>query len=491
MTMNNSDLTRPDYKCAAHKAMLPDLQLVRDLAGGTRKMRDASTTYLPAFAKEKPPEYAGKLNRAILFNAYARTRGALVGMVFKENPKLQADIPPLIQSHLENIDLAGTHIDVFAKELFVDAFEGHVFILTDYPRRLTRSITSLSPTPTALDDLVLGRRPYWVKFKKDQAINWRSARINGAETLTQITFETKGYEASGLYGEELVTRYLVYRLPVDEFGQPGFVEWELFRKNSERGGDEITRETGDVTGLRRIPVVTIYGKRTGFLESVPPLLDLAFLNVGHWQELADYKTQLRYLVPILLRLGMPEDLINKTKDLTIGPGALADQPKDTDLKYVSHDGKALEATRQSILDIEQRMAVLGLSMLSQKSDPSITATEKRLDWVQETSDLSTMARSLQDGLEAALGFHAQYLGLKGGSIKLGVPDRDLYLDGSMIAALSDLVVKQQMTITTFYDLMARGFPGVEFSEELRKLKAGSESGFLEQGINSDAIAGVQ
>src|SRR6185295_13512471 len=95
-----------------------------------------------------------------------------------------------LKAQCENIDLGGNHLDVFVKDSFRDVVnDGHVIWLIDMQPALSRSLTSLSPTPTALDDQVAGRRPYWVRFKKDQAINWKSDRINGAEVLTQITLK--------------------------------------------------------------------------------------------------------------------------------------------------------------------------------------------------------------------------------------------------------------------------------------------------------------
>jgi hypothetical protein len=42
-------------------------------------------------------------------------------MVFRENPQIGDDVPPDMKAHLEDIDLKGTHFDVFAKGIFGDA----------------------------------------------------------------------------------------------------------------------------------------------------------------------------------------------------------------------------------------------------------------------------------------------------------------------------------------------------------------------------------
>jgi hypothetical protein len=455
------ETNKPDYKNSAHSSMSPAWKIVEDVSGGTAKMRKAGTTYLPKEKGEDTESYRARLDRAVFFNGYSRTRDALVGMVCKHNPDIEEDVPQAIVKHLENIDLAGSHVDVFVKELFSDAFEGLAFILVDMQ-------PALPPGSTKADENAAGRRPYWLKYKGCQALNWRTEVINGETVLTQITFEEISTEPQGDYGEQSVFRYRVFRL------SDGVVSWMLYRKQkAAETAEEVFVEDGKgtVSGPKRIPVAVVYGNRMGMLLSSPPLLDLAYLNIAHYQELSDYREQLHALVPILVRIGVPVEV---QKTLVVGPHSVADVPNDTDLKYISHDGKALEATREGLMDTEQRMALLGLSMLTQKTDASVTATEIRANNLQESSDLATMARSLQDAIETALEFHAQYLGLEsGGSIKLGVAETDLALDGSTITALVSAVNSRPplLTTETFLAILQRGFPGVELQDEIDKLKA--------------------
>ena len=97
-------------------------------------------------------------------------------MVFRKEPKLGKDVPKIIrgreeaegQSKLEgwaeNIDLAGTHWTVFAKEVFADALrDGHSFIYVDMPPKLPDAAT-------LADEREAGRRPYWVSDKASRFI---------------------------------------------------------------------------------------------------------------------------------------------------------------------------------------------------------------------------------------------------------------------------------------------------------------------------------
>lgn len=442
--------------------MAPAWKIVEDVSGGTQTMRANKYRYLPKETGEQPQDYQRRLSWSVFFNAYAKTRDALVGLVFKSNPVF-TDIPPTIENDLENIDLMGNHVDVFAKELFNDAFEGHAFILVDMQPQL--------PTGSTLaDERAAGRRPFWVRYKANQALNWRTQVIDGETVLQQITFQEITNEPDGQYGEKQISRYRVFRLV------NGAVQWELWEKTKGPDGQEtvtpasIEPNSGTLS-VSRIPVAVVYGNRTGYMESTPPLLDLAYLNIDHYQQVSDYRTQLHYLLPILVRVGVPESDRGK---LEVGPLSVADLPnKETcDLKYISHDGKAIDATSKAIGETETRMAVSGISMLSARDrTTNITATEIRATNLQQTSDLATMARSLEDALELALDFHGEYLGLPdAGTVKMGTAQADIVLDGPTIAALAQLV-PGLLSPETFLNLLETGLGGFDAEEEVAKLKA--------------------
>lgn len=474
----------PDYKCKAYVDMMGPVQLMRDVLGGTPALRAAGETYLPKQPREKPEVYNARLKRSVQFNVTKKTSTALVGMVFKENPKLRVDVPDQIKQHWENIDLAGSHGDVFTKTVFEAAInDGHSFIVVDMAKPVPQE-----PGFSRADEI--GRRPYWIHYTKDQAHNWFSDRINGEEVLTQITFREEVCLRVGRYGQKEVVRERTLFLPVEDDGldpngiqiRPpvyGTMEWELQQEDPDAPeGAKFRLVDSGSTNLPRIPYGVVYGKKTGFLHSEPLLLDLGYLNLDWWQQNSDYRTQLNKLVPILLRLGLPQALLDKEeakKEFAIGPNALVDQPNESDLRYISHDGKALEATRQALLDTEQRMAMAGLSILAQRTGSDLTATEVRGNTVERTSELATAARSARDAYEACLGFHAQYLNLQdqmgdGGAIELGVAQDDLVLDGPMLTALNNMVTQKRLTLETLHIYMQRGLKGVDLTNEIEALK---------------------
>jgi len=418
------------------------IEYVRDVGKGTPHMRSLGEKYLPREEAESDRAYKIRLSRALLVNFYGRALNSLVGLVFQEEPQLSADVPevmagreevkaqpktdttpavaaqPEIEGQLEDCDLANTHWAVFAKELFKDALnDGHAFLLTEMPPALTTG-NNLAGTPTRADELAANRRPYWVKYKADQALNWR---LDARGVLQQITFEECSLEPDGEYGETEVYRYRVLK--------PG--SWELYRKvKDDKGGFAIIPDpdTPDgETSLDKIPLSICYGRYIAPLVSKPSLLDLAVVNVAHYNESSDYHIYLH----ICSRPAWWARNRDKTgQNQVISPYTFIDVGTDGEVGVAETSGAALGAARTNLKDLEEYMGLLGLQMLNQQT-PEKTATEERGDQVRELSELATAAQSLHDCIESALGFWAEYLGLpSGGSVDLGVKSEQLIGDAA-------------------------------------------------------------
>lgn len=457
---------KPNYKCADYREMACDWEIVEDLSKGARHLRSMGAKYLPVEpAEDRAKDYPIRLSRALLFNAFERTLNGLVGMVFRKEPKLGADVPEVIRGReaaesqskpegwAENIDLQGAAWTVFAKETFTDAMRlGHAFIYVDMPPKLP-------PGATLADERAAGRRPYWVGYRASQAVNWRSAPefkavtlANGAvievptgrRVLDQITFEECSYEPDGQYGEKEVKRYRVLT--------PG--AWELYRETKAETGTDYILEAAGESSLSEIPVAIIYGRKTGHLISKPPLLDLAEINLGHYQKYSDYSEGLRMCIPQLCFKGIdPNQSIQ-----VIGHHTFHVVRTDGDVWFAEPTGAGLEPQRQDLQDLEAQMARLGLAIMTPNAPrPEKTATEVFANHVETDSDLATAARSLKDGLELALKFTAQYGDPKatsGGSVEgleidqLTLTDREMEVYGGMQTA-------GQLSLKTFWEILGR------------------------------------
>jgi Domain of unknown function (DUF4055) len=255
-----------------------------------------------------------------------------------------------------------------------------------------------------------------------------------------------GTEDRGKFGEDVVERYRVFKR-----GEEG-VTWELHRIKDK----EMVQETeGTFENITEIPFVPVYAtKPDAHLESTPPLKDLADVNVEHYQTKSDHNWALHMTsVPQVIVTGVdPAETA-----FEISPNGVWKLPEGADAKFLEHSGKSLGQTRQALEDLKADMAVLGLSMLMHETRQAETAEAKRIDKAEQDSSLSTAARSLQDALELALGFHAQYMKLEtGGQIEVNREFEKNSVDAAQVTIYSGMVASGQLSLETMWQVLAEG-----------------------------------
>jgi hypothetical protein len=435
----------PDYISQAYIDQKPDWTVLVDVSRGTRWMRKRSTTYLPKNPSENDDEYERRIAASEFFNGLNRTIKGLVGMVFRRNPVMDHDVPEEFIQHWENIDNAGTHGDVFSRQVFEEGWRlGHSCIFVDYPE--VEGNTSGAPLSIA-EERETGIRPYWLHISPLDIINWRVEVINGQKVLTQVTIRFVEMVPDGAFGEEDVITYRVYKKVGDT------VTWDRWAPDA-KSNLGIT-DSGILTNQTSIPLSVIYtGRKIDELVSAPALLDLAYTNIAHWNVQSDHRHSLHIAsVPIPIFKG--RDTTEGKQEM--GPNIGIDIDTDGDVFYLEHKGEALQQTRDEQKDLEQRMAIQGLAMLQRETRSAETAEAKKIDKSEQDSSLAASARSLQDALELALVFHNRYLGNEtAGSITINQEFERLTMSPEDINAYSNLVASGTMSRETFFDVMVQG-----------------------------------
>lgn len=461
-----SDVNTPS---AEYKRLAQTWHLPRTLMGGTRAMRKAATLYLPKEPAESSAAYGTRLKRTTLFNGFRKTVKDMTGKVFNKAVTLEKDVPEKLKGYAENIDLAGRHINVFARDVFYDAMQtGIAHILVDMPPALQGA--------TRAQEQAAGIRPYLCHVKCEDVIGWQTANVGGVVTLVQIRIRELVGEKDGEFGEVMVPQVRVL--------YPG--RWEIWREATdgrEKGNWVKVRE--GVSSVPKITLATVYINRTGFMAGEPPLEDLADLNVTHWQSSSDQRNILHVArVPILFGAGFSDDA-----ELTIGASSMVrNSDKDAKLTWVEHTGQAISAGREDLKDLEFQMQTQGLQLLIPKPGRQ-TATGEMRDDSKENSPLAMMAVALQDGLEAAFGFMAEYDGLgedKGGSI---VVNKDFGITAGAaedLRLLLDAVNAGQISKETFWlECQRRGLLSDSFNPEVEKDRIASEAPDLDAETGMD------
>ena len=439
----------PSTPSDAARRQAPAVTIVRDLWGGNEAVKGKSTAYLPKAPREKATNYSIRLARSVYHNYFRRTVEGLVGFVFRKDPELSEDVPPVIAQHWENIDNAGTHGDVFLRDLMADAMvAGHAAILVDYPAVTTGLRLS--------DEQDMGIRPYWVPLKKENLFSWRTTLEHGRLVLTQLVVREAGLEPDGAFGEREVVRWRVFRRERLETGRT-VVGFELLRVTDQK---VVVRDAfGLYPTQTEIPVVEVpTSGRVGLFQSDPPLGDLGALNVAHYQQWSDYATSMHMTcVPILFTAGF--SMVDESgASVEVGPNAgLNTENAAAKAEYVSHDGAALTACKAALDDLKADMGALGLSMLAPDRKAAETATANKLDKAAESSALAVTARGVQDATERALQLHANYLRLPaGGSVTINREYEGAVMDAAVMQAYAVLADKLGVPDAEIVKMLVRG-----------------------------------
>lgn len=388
-------------RSAAVSAMALDWDMLEALMGGTRVMRSKGETYLPKWTLEHPLDHTARLNVATLFPAYQRTVSVMVGKPFAKAITLSDDTPPEIQQWAEDIDNEGVSLHVFAAEMFAETFYGLAGILVEAPK----AIEPKGGTVTKADQMEAGVRPYFVRVLHNQILGWRVAKVNGKATLTQLRIKETATVDDGDFGEKEVERVRVLT--------PGAFEvWEKSRDAS--GKDSWTSIEQGTTGLDVIPFVPLYGRRKGFMCGHPPLLDLAFLNVKHWQEQSDQDDGVMYARKRLIAI-IGDD---KKGDVVASSSGIMHLPIGGDIKVAQGSAENVKIGMDSLKALEEQMIQAGAELLVKKPGDR-SATEAANDAEANKSDLQRLVENFEDSLDQALWLMARYANLKtGGNVSL-------------------------------------------------------------------------
>ena len=429
--------------------------LAADLMGGTAAMRAAGKKHLPQWPGEDSAAYKDRLATATLFPAYERTVSVLTGKPFSKPVAIGEDVPAKMKLWLENVDLEGRNLHAFASDLCANALAyGLCGILVDCP--------PAEGTRTVEDEKRAGVRPYMVHIRHNAVLGWRAEKLGGSMVLTQLRLMEAVEEPDGLFGVKCVEQVRVL--------EPG--KWTTYRKvEGTDGRNRWAEHEKGRTSLDVIPFIPVYGVRKGFMIGSPPMIELAHLNVEHWQSKSDQQTILHVArVPILFAKG-----IGSEDSLVVGAGAMVRASSEgADMKYVEHSGAAIEAGRMSLLDLEDRMRQIGAELLVIKPG-NTTEVQTLADNEQGMCDLQRIMQTLEDALDQALALMAKFVGEQaGGHVTIYSDFGAATLAEASAQLLFDMKAAGSLShATLLHEMKRRGVlsPDVDVDKEIAAAKA--------------------
>ncbi len=392
---------------------------LRALHGGTFGMRDAETTYLPKESEESDAMYDLRRNRSFLFPAYPDTIRHLASKPFQREVHLKEGSPAVHEVWSADLDLEGTSLTEFAFRGFECGLDrGLVHALTDVPRlqgsdRFTRQQESEA-----------GFRPYATLVSPDNVLAARKTRHAGVDVLTHLRIRETRLAPMGAYGEVEIPRIRVYNRRLSNprarsaVGRRGETTFEVFERPDQNG--EWVRVDRGIISVNRIPFHTLYFDRTGEMQGKPPLMELAQLNIQHWQKSSDLSNLSHTTsLPMLWGAGWSaEDVTDEAGQmrLVLGPGRvwLARDP-EAKLGFIEHSGSALGLLRLMVQDLELRMADMAMQPLLE-TVPRRSATEAAIVASNQAPDMIYWVRNLENWLASILDDMSLWMNQEPGAI---------------------------------------------------------------------------
>ena len=348
--------------------------LIEDLMGGTYGMRKKHRRYLPQEPRELDESYDNRLARSVCPPYYQRLERMLAGMLTRKPVRLE-DTSDSITEQLFDVDMQGNDLNVWTYETARKLVRyGHVGTLVDAPTD--------------------GGRPYWCTYTPRQILGWRTEAKDGQQSLSMLRLSETVTVPDGEYGEKAVQQIRLLT--------PG--GYQLHQKGDD-GEFRITDE--GTTSLSEIPFSVAYSNRVGYLESRPPLEDIAELNLKVYQVQSDLDNQLHIsAVPMLAFFGFP----SAAEEVSAGPGEAIAFPAEGKAEYIEPKGTSFDYQFRRLEQIAAQINELGLSAVLGQKLSAETAEAKRIDRSQGDSTMMVIAQNVQDMIDNCLQYHAQYLG---------------------------------------------------------------------------------
>ena len=434
--------------------MMKGWEIMKAVTEGTDYLRQNSEAFLPLEPREDFDAYLARVNRAVFSPFTQRLIRAATGLVLRKPITLTGD-PYWTEMFKMDVDGCKSDLDEYARRLLMCSLTyGQSHILVDYP--------APSGARSLAEERAQDRRPYWIEVDPTNLYGWRLDRESNYGNLIQVRLAEKAVLPSGQFGEKVFDQIRVI--------EPG--RYRVFRKkeqieemydvsdNSSVGEFEVATTQKDYKqvesgsfSLGEIPLVTIYSGKTENLVSKPPLLDIAYLNIAHFQRQADLIHSLHVASqPMLVMEGYDD----QTKDLAISVNyAMATQPGNK-VYYVEPASSAFDAQSAEIKELQMQMATLGISTLSQQKFVAESADARRLDRVDTNSMLAMVSMESEQKLQKCFNFSAEYVGIEPPEVKIS---RDFDIErliGQDITALTSLFDQQVIDREEFRDILVQG-----------------------------------
>ncbi|MYE01233.1 MAG: DUF4055 domain-containing protein [Alphaproteobacteria bacterium] len=337
----------------------------------------------PAPANFEAAAWKRATGRAPWYPAYARTVAGLVGMVLRKPPTIDGGSARYFG--FGNLDGRGGDLAAITEELVTELLHS-------------------------------GRAVIRQDVGGDAAIRWRvcpaAALVSWLEDpdgrLTWAALQRSRMERTRT-GRDVERRvfYAVYQT-----GDSG-PEVAAADTGGARVGDWAALRPGNGQALSRIPltIVDLPGGGDGGEPPKPPLVELADLNLSHFQTAAHLESALELSAAPTLTITDGPLQKRRSTDVKTGPATVLELPHGAKAGYVEPSGSGSRALETALARKRREMASVGARMVDEPTRHAETAEAVQLKAGGDRSSLHAVVNAAERGIRAAVALHSEWAGI--------------------------------------------------------------------------------
>jgi hypothetical protein len=406
---------------------------VRACVEGTQYLRLHARTYLPQQPLELKEAWEGRVARSVFSPYFTRVIRTAVGLILRKPIVLEGGDETFWEEWRGNVDRQGTDLDEFVRnQLATSIAFGHSTWLTDYPKA--------EGVVTLRDQTEAELKPYFVSVAPWDVLGWRHDQREHSGKIQQVRIREQLARPDGRYGLKFVEQIRVLT--------PG--GYELWEDMETTGWTQI--ESGSIS-VPVVPLAVTYAGKLGTLYSKPPLLDIAHLNLTHYQRHADLIHALHVAAQPILVLKAWDD---QTDPMGLSVNNALAIPPEGDAFYVEPASSAFQAQREELEALAEEIGTLGIATLTKQKNTAESGLSKSLDRVDSNSMLAVISKDLEQTLQQALDWAAEFAGVQAPVVAI---DRDFdvaAMEPTEITAVNSLFTSGLLDQETALTLLKRG-----------------------------------
>ena len=383
--------------------------MLRDFLIGEDAVKEKGETYLPKPKPRTDKEYLSYVQRASFYGATAKTVEALVGAIFRKEPK--ADLPPGLEYLVDDADGCGTPLGQQAKSAGEETLGmGRTGLLVDYPQ--------VPELASRAEEMEQHARAQIFTYRAEHIRNWRYERHGGKNQLTLLVLEESvTVDGDDDFDPQQVTQLRELRLGehVTDAGSSSGLMVRLWRQKDSGEWTVISTAFPRLPGnqpLTEIPFVFLgAGDLTAEVDKAP-VEDIARVNRAHYRNSADYEEMLFMLGnPTPWVSGCTPEFIDKYKGKywELGSRSAWMLPKDATAGLLEMHASP-EHLLKAMAEKERQMAALGARLFEPRSGNVEAADTIRMRQTGEASLLASIASNISRAYLIALQWCADWMG---------------------------------------------------------------------------------